>query len=70
MDPIKSYFTKRYLIIEVEAKIKLLTQLVNKSCALCQTDPQGRIQNGATSRAELLIHVQNSLIWLPRPHFV
>jgi hypothetical protein len=31
---------------------------------------QGRIQNGATPRAELLIHVQNSLILLPRPPFV
>jgi len=31
---------------------------------------QGRIQNGAAPRAELLIHVQNSLILLPRPPFV
>jgi hypothetical protein len=38
--------------------------------AWVQRHVQGRIQNGAAPRAELLIHVQNSLILLPRSPFV
>ena len=37
---------------------------------LIERNSQGRIQNGAAPRVELLIHVQNSLILLSRPPFV
>ena len=56
---------------------KYVTNLLNLingmhlfKCRTNHTFSQGRIQNGAAPQAKLLIHVQNSLILLPRSPFV